>query len=492
MKKILKRTILIGTVGLVTVSVQSVMAADNNQTTPSSSAISTSEVSLSESSTSSSTTTVDSQSATKETHNNSESQAKPQNNVILKQNTQIGPGFYADDGLMMRSSLARTDTRAFLESIRQGSINSWNKYGVLPSTVAAQAILESGWGGSRLSTLANNLFGIKGNYNGASISMPTQEYINGRWITINDNFRKYPSRNASVEDHGRFLNDNSRYHNLLWQTDYRKVTRLLQNDGYATAPTYAASLNRIIEQYHLNDWDNERVVQKSLVKMVGKVNGGQPMYWLLNTGMQLSGSNTNRITNKAVTVTQWIKTSANKEYYLANVDGKTVAWIPKSTFSESESVVARKQLKLTGHVNGGQPMYWLLNTGMQLSGSNTNRITNKTVTVTQWIKTSANKEYYLANVDGKTVAWIPKSTFSESEKVIARKRVKLTGHVKGGQSMYWLLSSGITLSGLNTNSIVNKTVTITQWIKTSANKEYYLVNVNGQVVAWASKAIFVQ
>lgn len=278
MKRILKRTILIGTVGLVTVSVQSVMAADNNQTTPSSSAISTSEVSLSESSTSSTTTTVDSQSAIKETHNNSESQAKPQNNVILKQNTQMGPGFYADDGLMMRSSLARTNTQAFLESIHQGSINSWNKYGVLPSTVAAQAILESGWGGSRLSTLANNLFGIKGNYNGASISMPTQEYINGRWITINDNFRRYPSRNASVEDHGRFLNDNSRYHNLLWQTDYRKVTRLLQNDGYATAPTYAESLNRIIEQYHLNDWDNERVVQKSQVKMVGKVNGGQPMY----------------------------------------------------------------------------------------------------------------------------------------------------------------------------------------------------------------------
>ncbi|WP_239494783.1 glycoside hydrolase family 73 protein [Latilactobacillus sakei] len=148
----------------------------------------------------------------------------------------------------------------------------------LLQSLRTQAILESGWGGSRLSTLANNLFGIKGNYNGASISMPTQEYINGRWITINDNFRKYPSRNASVEDHGRFLNDNSRYHNLLWQTDYRKVTRLLQNDGYATAPTYTASLNRIIEQYHLNDWDNERVVQKSLVKMVGKVNGGQPMY----------------------------------------------------------------------------------------------------------------------------------------------------------------------------------------------------------------------
>lgn len=156
----------------------------------------------------------------------------------------------------MRSAM-RTNTQAFLDSIHQGTINGWNKYGVLPSTAAAQAILESGWGGSGLTVLANNLFGIKGDYNGAFVNMPTQEYINGQWITINANFRKYPSLNESIEDHGLFLNINSRYHNLLWQTDYRTVTSMLKSDGYATSPTYAASLNNIIETYHLYDWDNE-------------------------------------------------------------------------------------------------------------------------------------------------------------------------------------------------------------------------------------------
>lgn len=177
--------------------------------------------------------------------------------TVLKQDANMGQGYYATTNNIFARSLLRTNTQAFLDSIHQGSINGWNKYGVLPSTVAAQAILESGWGASSLTTLANNLFGIKGNYNGASIIMPTQEYINGQWITINASFRKYPSRNESIEDHGRFLNDNSRYHNLLWQTDYRTVTQLLQSDGYATSPTYAASLNRIIEEYHLYDWDNE-------------------------------------------------------------------------------------------------------------------------------------------------------------------------------------------------------------------------------------------
>lgn len=158
--------------------------------------------------------------------------------------------------MQMRSAV-RTNTQAFLDSIHQGTINGWYKYGVLPSTAAAQSILESGWGGSSLTILANNLFGIKGDYNGASVTMPTQEYINGQWITINANFRKYPSRNESIEDHGLFLNENSRYHNLLWQTDYRTVTSLLQSDGYATSSTYATSLNTIIEENHLYDWDNE-------------------------------------------------------------------------------------------------------------------------------------------------------------------------------------------------------------------------------------------
>lgn len=177
--------------------------------------------------------------------------------TVLRPNSEIGQGFYGQVVMPKMRLAIRTNTQAFLDSIHQGTINGWNKYGVLPSTAAAQAILESGWGRSGLTVLANNLFGIKGDYNGAFVNMPTQEYINGQWITINANFRKYPSLNESIEDHGLFLNINSRYHNLLWQTDYRTVTSMLQSDGYATSPTYAASLNNIIETYHLYDWDNE-------------------------------------------------------------------------------------------------------------------------------------------------------------------------------------------------------------------------------------------
>ena len=145
----------------------------------------------------------------------------------------------------------------FLNSIHDGALNGWRQYGVLPSVTAAQAILESGWGQSGLATQGHNLFGIKGSYNGHSITMPTREVYGGRSVYINDAFRAYANNNESVQDHGRFLAVNSRYHNLLWQTDYRTVTRLIQADGYATDPYYAVSLNAVIERYGLTAWDRE-------------------------------------------------------------------------------------------------------------------------------------------------------------------------------------------------------------------------------------------
>ena len=36
----------------------------------------------------------------------------------------------------------------FIESISDGAISNYNKYGILPSITMAQAILESGWGNS--------------------------------------------------------------------------------------------------------------------------------------------------------------------------------------------------------------------------------------------------------------------------------------------------------------------------------------------------------
>ncbi|MDM8219121.1 LysM peptidoglycan-binding domain-containing protein [Limosilactobacillus mucosae] len=144
----------------------------------------------------------------------------------------------------------------FIESVAQGAINGWTKYGVLPSVTVAQAILESGWGQSGLSTSAHNLFGIKGSYNGQYVTMQTREVYNGQSYYIYDNFRKYANNSESVKDHGNFLYSNSRYANLLGDQSYTSVARKLQADGYATDPSYASSLIKLVEMYNLTQLDN--------------------------------------------------------------------------------------------------------------------------------------------------------------------------------------------------------------------------------------------
>ncbi len=163
-----------------------------------------------------------------------------------------------NDGINLSSLHFSNNARCqnFIQSVAPGAIAGWNKYQVLPSITVAQAILESGWGQSSLSTNAHNLFGIKGSYNGHSVTMRTREVYGGRSVYINDNFRAYDNNSESVEDHGNFLYSNRRYHNLLGDTNYASVARKLRQDGYATDPSYANSLIKLVQTYNLNQLDS--------------------------------------------------------------------------------------------------------------------------------------------------------------------------------------------------------------------------------------------
>lgn len=183
----------------------------------------------------------------------SASQAAAATTTVAAANTDTASN-QVDLSSLYFSSNAKSQN--FIESVAQGAINGWTKYGVLPSVTVAQAILESGWGQSALSTQAHNLFGIKGSYNGQYVTMQTREVYNGQSYYIYDNFRKYANNSESVEDHGNFLYSNSRYANLLGNQSYASVARKLQADGYATDPSYASSLIKLVEMYNLTQLDN--------------------------------------------------------------------------------------------------------------------------------------------------------------------------------------------------------------------------------------------
>ena len=151
--------------------------------------------------------------------------------------------------------------RHFLSAIKQGAMDG-AKEGILPSITAAQAILESGWGSSQLAKAPNNnLFGIKDSedWHGEIVTVPTQEYLNGDYITVNAAFRKYASWNDSVVDHAKFFTSTEwrkdNYRKVVNETDYRIAAQELKNAGYATDPNYPGKLIRLIEAYKLYEWD---------------------------------------------------------------------------------------------------------------------------------------------------------------------------------------------------------------------------------------------
>jgi hypothetical protein len=150
------------------------------------------------------------------------------------------------------------EQQAFINKVKDGAINTMNKYGVLASLTIAQSILESGWGGTALANSANNLFGIKRHGSDKYVTMPTREYNeDGSSYMIQAEFRAYESWDESISDHGKFFVDNPRYHNLLGLTDYKKVCNLVREDGYATDPNYGNLLIDLVERYKLDQYDKK-------------------------------------------------------------------------------------------------------------------------------------------------------------------------------------------------------------------------------------------
>jgi len=145
----------------------------------------------------------------------------------------------------------------FLEKIKPLAITDMRETGILASLTGAQAFIESNKGNSGLTQKANNLFGIKGSYNGQSVKMLTTEYYNGVPKKVYADFRKYPNWLDSINDHSALFNRLNRYKNLRGETNYITACKNVQADRYATSPTYANTLINTINKYKLYEWDAE-------------------------------------------------------------------------------------------------------------------------------------------------------------------------------------------------------------------------------------------
>lgn len=153
--------------------------------------------------------------------------------------------------------------RSFINDIEEVAIENYETYRILPSITIAQAILESDWGRSTLSSEYNNYFGIKShNWDGESVNLETKEFYDE---TIEDAFRVYNRMEDSVKDHGEFLATHDRYeqNGLFNGSTYMEQAVALEDAGYSTIENehgekiYSEQLAQIIQQHQLQLIDSK-------------------------------------------------------------------------------------------------------------------------------------------------------------------------------------------------------------------------------------------
>ena len=143
--------------------------------------------------------------------------------------------------------------KAYIATYAKWATKEMKRTGIPASITLAQGILESGNGQSRLATEGNNHFGIK-----------CHDGWKGKTMFVDDDkpdecFRVYRDPKQSYKDHSEFLVSRSRYDGLfiLDPRDYAAWARGLKAAGYATSPTYAEKLIKIIEEEELYRFDQQ-------------------------------------------------------------------------------------------------------------------------------------------------------------------------------------------------------------------------------------------
>ncbi len=147
----------------------------------------------------------------------------------------------------------KQDIANYIEKYKGIALEEMVRCKIPASITLAQGLHESSYGKSKLSTEANNHFGIK-----------CKDEWDGKKFYQNDDapnecFRVYDHPEDSYADHSDFLITRSRYADLfqLPITDYKSWAHGLKSYGYATNPKYAEILIKTIEDYNLSVYDQQ-------------------------------------------------------------------------------------------------------------------------------------------------------------------------------------------------------------------------------------------
>lgn len=126
-----------------------------------------------------------------------------------------------------------------------------------PSAIIAQAICESNWGDSKLSSAYFNFFGMKcgSSWKGKYTDMGTkEEYKKGTLTDIRAKFRAYDTIEQGIRGYFDFIST-KRYSNLKKANSAYEYIDMLKADGYATSSTYVDIVYNIWKVNNLGTYD---------------------------------------------------------------------------------------------------------------------------------------------------------------------------------------------------------------------------------------------
>ena len=368
----------------------------------------------------------------------------------------------------------------FVNYLGQYATEIGNDYNLYASVMIAQASLESAYGTSKLGTVGNNLFGVKGSYLGNSIVMRTwEEESDGSIIWIDAFFRLYPSYYESMIDYAEKLRNgvswDPNYYKGTWKentTSYQDATLYLTG-RYATDSSYYIKLNAIINAYDLTRYDGPKTLAANYDAIVSGMGYSIDSLPWGTAGYKYVASSS-AYYGKEVHVS---KQTLNGQYLYISIGGTELGWIDCDALKTFSTVDVSYTLPI---MNGdysvdslpwGEPGYTYI--------ADTAAYYGKLATV---VRETANGVYAEISIDGVKQGWIDKRAFNADfasySAVICKGNYSidsLPSDTAGYRTLSW------------SSAYIGKAVTV---IGQSDDGAYLCIAYNGVPLGWVDNRAF--
>lgn len=257
--------------------------------------------------------------------------------------------------------------KEFIELIAPMAVDDMKKTGILASVTIAQAILESGYGGTDLARKANNLFGMKCTLSGntwdsvwdgeSKYRKKTQEQdVSGNAYYVYADFRKYDSFADSIADHSAYLcgamvGRAQRYAGLIGCTDYEEAIKIIKGGGYATDVNYVSKICSIIEKWDLMRFDVDGGKPMNVFVCVGHAHYGDGVISSAD-GRKYGGVNEYEYNKKlAPYVVKWLQAAGHKATLCIAPEGKMKCLDDEINYFIGEEHKKNYDLSIQLHLN---------------------------------------------------------------------------------------------------------------------------------------------